>query len=281
MSADRLPPGYARVDAAGAELVARAELADALRDAVRAHGSLYGWAQAHPARRELRGRAIAWAVPLPGGGGDVVVRHSWHGGLLAPLTRDLFLPPTRAPRELDASARLRAAGIRTPEVAAYALYPAPLGTRRADVVTRLVPDGADLALVLRGLPVAREPLGPWVRATGALLHALARAGVRHPDLNVKNVLLAPDGGAASGTLAAWVLDLDVAQLPDGAPTPGRVNAAGEANLQRLERSLDKWRRERGLPVLEEEIVCLRALARHGPDARIELVWRPGYNVGPT
>ena len=277
-----------RLDVRGATLVCRAELVDTLRGWIEAHGSLYGHAAAHPDRRELRGRAVSWAVPLPGG--DGVVRHSWHGGLLAPLTRDLFLPPTRAPHEQQLSARLRAAGVRTPEVLAYALYPATLGLRRADVVTRLVPGGRDLAALLSSLPVARAPRSAWVRATGGLLHELARAGVRHPDLNLKNVLLTPAADAApvrlgdvpdpDSPLDAWVLDLDVARM-HAAPSAGRVHAIGNANLERLERSFERWRTKRGLSVSEVELACLRVYARHGADAQVDVIWRPGHNLGPT
>jgi 3-deoxy-D-manno-octulosonic acid kinase len=292
-AADDPTAPLARVEVRGATLVCRAELADTLRAWIEAHGSLYGHAAAHPERRELRGRAVSWAVPLPGG--DGVVRHSWHGGLLAPLTRDLFLPPTRAPHEQQLSARLRAAGIRTPEVLAYALYPAPLGLRRADVVTRLVPGGEDLAALLSSLPVSREPRSAWVRATGGLLHALARAGVRHPDLNLKNVLLTPAAEARAArahgarpagardpdaALDAWVLDLDVARMSPS-PSAGRVHAIGAANLERLERSFERWRTKRGLSVSEVELACLRVYARHGADAQVDVIWRPGHNLGPT
>jgi hypothetical protein len=218
-----------------------------------------------------------YAVPLPGGAGDVVVRHAWHGGALRGVTRDLFAPPTRAPRELRTSERLRAAGVPTPAVVAYARYPAPLGLCRVDVATRLVPDARDLAAVLLpggagagagGRDEAGERLrAGWLDATAALVGALARAGARHPDLNLKNVLLAaapPNGSRDAGGAApvrAWVLDVDVASLPAGAPTPGQARAALDANLARLRRSLDKWRRTRGLPVGPAELAALGARAR--------------------
>jgi 3-deoxy-D-manno-octulosonic acid kinase len=273
------PAGYERLAVRGATLVCRADLAAPLADALREHATLWAHAAARPERRELRGRAAAWAVTLAGGA-DVVVRHSWHGGLLAPVTRDLFVAPSRAPHELALSARLRAAGIRTPEVVAYALYPAAPGLVRADVVTRLVPGAQDLAAFVRTLPVDRDPRGAWVRATGALLHALARAGVRHPDLNLKNVLVTP-AVAGGDALDAWVLDLDVADAPGAPPSDARAHAVGESNLRRLERSFDRWRARRGLAVSELEVECLRVLARRGADARIDLVWRPGHNVGTT
>ncbi|MDF1501575.1 lipopolysaccharide kinase InaA family protein [Roseisolibacter sp. H3M3-2] len=273
------PAGYERVALRGATLVCRAALAAPLAAGLESHPTLWAYAAARPGRRELRGRAAAWAVALDEGT-EVVVRHSWHGVLLAPLTRDLFVAPSRAPHELALAARLRAAGVRTPEVLAYALYPAPLGLVRADVVTRLVPGAQDLAAHVRTLPIARDPRGPWVEATGTLLHALARLGVRHPDLNLKNVLVTP-AADGDGALDAWALDLDVAHAPAEPPSEGRARATGEANLRRLERSLEKWRARRGLAVSELELECLRLVARHGPGARVDLVWRPGHNVGTT
>jgi 3-deoxy-D-manno-octulosonic acid kinase len=280
------PPGYEALERAGARVVCRADSVDALDEAL-AGGSLYAWAAAHPARRELRGRAAAWAVPLPHGAGDVVVRHSWHGGLLAPLTRDLFLPPTRAPRELDASLRLAAAGVRTPAVVAYVVYPAGPLFRRADVATRLVPDGRDLAAAIADReapseeiegPTGSARIGAWVRPAGALLHALAAAGARHPDLNLKNVLLTPAADPGGHTTHhAWVLDVDVVRLTPGPVTAAARWAAGEANFARLARSLRKWREERGLRVSDLELDALRECGRHGADAEIAVKWRPGHS----
>lgn len=267
---DALPPGYVAHTTAAGEVVCRAEAADGVLAALAAGGTLHAWAAAHPDRRTFRGRAPTYAAPLPGGAGDVVVRHAWHGGLLRGVTRDLYLPPTRAPRELRASAWLRAAGVRTPEVVAYARYPAPFGLRRADVATRLVPGALDLAAVLRaGAPDPQaDALRPaWVEATAALLGALARAGARHPDLNLKNVLLAPTPGGPAGAVAAWALDVDVVDVPRATPAAGpapadRVKAAHVGNLARLRRSLAKWRRLHGLPVTDAELRALgdRALA---------------------
>jgi 3-deoxy-D-manno-octulosonic acid kinase len=186
----------------------------------------------------------------------VVVRHAWHGGMLRGVTRDLFLPPTRAPGELRMSEWLRAAGVRTPRVVAYARYPAPLGLRRVDVATELVPEGRDLAAVL--LPAAddRRAAGlraGWLEATADLVAGLVRLGVRHPDLNLKNVLLAPDD---AGTTRAWVLDVDVVRVTRRPPSGREVARAYRANVERLARSLDKWRDTRGLRVDVDELNAL-------------------------
>jgi hypothetical protein len=139
-------------------------------------------------------------------------------------------------------------------------YPAPLGLRRVDVATRLVPEARDLAATL--MPIAGDRAaaalrGAWLGATAALLAALARAGARHPDLNLKNVLLAADP-APGGGVHAWVLDVDVAVLPLGAPPAPVARLAFAANFARLRRSLEKWRRTHGLPVSDAELAQLRA-----------------------
>ena len=234
------PAGYTRLAIGGAQLTCLTECVEPLREALQ-ETTLHAWAARRPDRRELRGRAAAYAVALPSGGPEVVVRHSTHGGLLAPFTRDLFLPPTRAPRELATSLALRDAGVRTPEVVAIVVYPAGPLLRRADVATRLVPDARDLAAVVGAVPDDR-----WLPPTAALLASLARAGARHPDLTLKNVLLAADG--------AWVLDVDVVAL--GTPPAD----AARANWARLERSLLKWRRLHALPLRDDALARLRDAA---------------------
>lgn len=252
------PPGYVHAVFAGrGDAVCLADVVHAVAEAIAGAGTLYAYAERHPDRRAFHGRAPTYAVPLPQGAGEVVVRHAWHGGALRRVTRDVYLPPTRAPRELRTSERLRAAGVRTPRVVAYARYPAPLGLRRVDVATRLVPGARDLADVLLPAPgdeaaVAALRAG-WLEATAELLATLARAGARHPDLNLKNVLLARDD---AGRPRAWALDLDVVRLPDdGSPAQPALDTL-LANLARLVRSLTKWRHTRGLPLGDVDLDLL-------------------------
>jgi hypothetical protein len=181
-------------------------------DAILATGTtLHTWAAEQPGARPLRGRGAAYAVTL--GGEPVVVRHSRHGGLLAPITGDLFLAPTRAPYELDMSLRLRAAGVPTPEVVAYATYDINVFLQRADVVTREI--------------IGREPSSP-AEADG-LLGALARAGAVHPDLNMRNVLV--------GETTVYVLDVDRVYFL--APSDPRVDQRNRARLTRSARKLGR------------------------------------------
>jgi len=216
-----------------------------------AGGSLHGWAASQPLARAMQGRTTAWATALPGGV-EVVVRHSRHGGILAPITGDRFLAPTRAPAELAAALRLADAGVPTPEVLAYAVYPALGPLARADVATGLL-RGLVLPEAWRAA-AGEDARSPLVEALATLLAALRRAGAHHPDLNVRNVLVLD---AASGPVAA-VLDVDRMVF-------GAAGDAGPAarNLRRLIRSVAKERAGYGLDLTARQVERLRA-AVEGP-----------------
>jgi hypothetical protein len=199
-------PGYVRIVARCGEGVVLTPLASAVREILDGQ-TLYAHAAAQLDRRIFVGRGPAYAASIADV--PVVVRHTRHGGLLAPLTRDIFLAPTRAPHELAASLRLRAAGVRTPEVLGYATYRAGPLLRRSDVMTREIPEGQSLSASLRGgpTPAARADLH---HAVDALVEQLSRAGAFHADLNMANVLIAP---GASGAPEAFALDIDRVTFP--------------------------------------------------------------------
>ena len=245
-----VPAGYTHFRHAGAEIVALGSCADAVRRAV-GDRSLYAYAAAHPGRRAFRGRGLAYAVTLPDDETRVVVRHSRHGGLLAPLTGDRFLAPTRAPQELRAALRLVDSGVPTPEVIAYATYPAGGVFRRSDVATREVVGGQDLADVLAATAPNAERTAA-LAATAELLRGLERAGAHHPDLNLKNVLIVPAAGAPP---RAMVLDVD--RVTFRAPGDASV---GAANVRRLVRSARKLRAAGRVTVSDAELDALSAAA---------------------
>jgi 3-deoxy-D-manno-octulosonic acid kinase len=224
-------PEYHRLETARARGVALGEMVDPLRLILGRH-SLYAYAGSHADRRELPGRGLAYAIPLAAA--RVVVRHVRHGGLLAPITGDVFLTPTRAPYELAVSQRLRDGGVPTPQVVAYVTYPAGPFLRRADVVTREIAQATDLGTLLAGDAVHQADRAALWEAAEALIEALGRVGAYHADLNVTNVLLAPGD---DGRLAAHAIDVDrVVWGQAGDPALVRANRA------RLHRSA----RKRGL-----------------------------------
>jgi tRNA A-37 threonylcarbamoyl transferase component Bud32 len=242
--ADRsgLPDGFKSCAIGGTLVVARTDQHDAICAAL-GMGTLHAWASTQPSAEAMRGRGVAWATRLPDGT-PVVVRHSQHGGMLAPLTRDLFLTPTRAPAELAISERLRAAGIRTPAVVAYAVYSAFGPLCRADVVTERVV-GLDLPAALNAWSSQQERHGIRV-AVSRMMELLWLKGVRHPDLNAKNILLSRDGDSYH----AWVIDVDRVEFR--APSDEHPQAM-LANSMRLARSLRKLQHESGVQFTMNEI----------------------------
>ena len=243
------PPGFTRFASRDATIVARDDAADGVKEALLDVRTLHCWASTMPGARAFQGRATAWGTRLPLAGFDVVVRHAQHGGLLAVLTGDRFLAPGRAPWELQVSERLRAAGVLTPEVIAYAVYPAGPGLCRNDVATRRLPDGGDLPAVWASADDAtRERL---LAATAALVHSLGAARAHHADLNIKNVYLTRDGAG----WRAYALDVDrVRFLPPG------DNRAHALNLARLTRSMQKARTQFGVALDASHIAMLTRLA---------------------
>ena len=121
--------------------------------------------------------------------------------------------------------------------------------RRADVVTREMRgrDGTSRRTCPRERPTDERDAA-W-EATRALVRAMNAAGVRHHDLNVKNVLLAPSDGG----LIAHVLDVDRVEFgARGRRAPPRGERAA-----RLLRSARKWRDERGATFDERELALGR------------------------
>lgn len=215
---------------------------------------LYAWAAQQPDRRSFLGRVPAFSVPAPELGTRVVVRRSHHGGLLGPLRRDLFLPPTRAPYELLVSHLLASVGVRTPPVVAIAVYRAGPVLRRSDVVSLEVP-GRDLGAALSERP-GDEVRRAWLAPVAHLIRALSAVGAWHPDLNIKNILLV---GSEPTSMDAYVLDVDrILFHPPGDP------AVQAANLDRLERSVRKWRARFGAGFADDELRELRALTATAP-----------------
>ena len=251
-----VPDGYERLDVRGAEVVAQTAAVDAVRGALKS-GTLYEYAAQHEDARPLAGRGPAYAVPLPGGD-RVVVRHNRHGGLLAALTGDRFLAPTRAPYELVTSRRLLGSGVRTPEIVAYAVYPAGPLLRRSDVATREVRDARDLATLLTS-GHERERLAA-LDAAAELIGSMSAIGARHHDLNVKNVLLAR--ASSRNELTAYVLDVDRVEF--GRAGDSRIT---ERNLARFTRSARKWRDLHGAHIDDAELARVAASVRRAASRR--------------
>jgi hypothetical protein len=220
-----LPPGFERLLLGHAIAVARSDVAVSVRGSLLGadgtRSTLHEFAARLPGARPLQGRGVAYAVTLPKSSVPVVVRHNRRGGLFGPIIGDWFLPPTRAPHELEVSLALSRLGVNTPDIVAYALYPPRGVLQRSDVCSREIPASRDLASVLMNEGSAERAAS--LMATAGLVAGLARAGARHHDLNAKNVLLTHE--------MAYVLDVDRVTL-GGTPVSERDIEALESGARR-------------------------------------------------
>lgn len=177
-------------------------------------------------RAPRRGRGTNPVVAI-GTGATMVLRRYRHGGLLAGLTGTLLLGPDRALAELRVTAAAEAAGAPVPHVLAAVMWPrwgpfwsAVIGTREEQGAIELMRAWGER----KGRP--RRAL---LRSIGLAIRRLHDAGVDHPDLQVRNLLLVGDPERVV------VIDLDRGGF-QGAPLSPRRRAA---NLGRLYRSAVK------------------------------------------
>lgn len=193
------------------------------------------WAGQDKAGSDLggRGRALIVETPL----GRAVLRRFCRGGLMQPILQDRYLragaDQSRSFREFRVLAELRAQHLPVPEPLAASYEPVGL-IYRAGLLTRLIPDSCQLAEVAGDMP------GEAWSALGATLRRFFRAGLMHPDLNARNILVDQSG-------RWYLLDLDRARILDRA-------APGRGMLARLERSLEKVVRPGWRPRFEAHVL---------------------------
>ncbi len=225
--------------------------------------SLYEAAARDPDARELQGRGPVYVIRarLPKRNGDPgvghwAVRHYHRGGHVASLLGDRYLRAGRPRplREILASEAARRRGIPTPRIVAGVTYPRGR-FYLADLVSHFVPDSRDLAEVLFQSPAGPVAGAPErldaLRAAGRLVRQLADAGMHHPDLNAKNILLEWTGAIPTPHL----LDLDRCRVaPEGTSVPA------EPMHRRLCRSLRKWERRTGVHLAPREWGALKEAA---------------------
>ncbi len=161
-----------------------------------------------------------------------VLRHYYRGGLMARLSRDLFLAQpverTRAMREFSLLAQLRTKGLPVPRACAACHTPYGIWYR-ADILVERIPDATDVA---RMLHTQRAVTTEEWRALGHAVRELHDAQVCHADLNCHNLMLDSRG-------KAWVVDFDKCEVRVGEEWK-------QENLARLLRSLRKeWRLDPG------------------------------------
>lgn len=177
----------------------------------------------------LGGRA-AHPVVAMSDGELAVVRRYRRGGLMRHVNRDRYLRGHRAFDEVRATERARAGGVRTLEVVAGIEVPQRFGYR-ALLATVLLPGARDLAEFLAAEP-SQAARSAALREAGRQVGRMHAAGVAHPDLNLRNLLVtgreAPE---------VWIIDFDRARTWRGAVPADRR----ERDWKRLLRSARKLR----------------------------------------
>lgn len=169
------------------------------------------------------GRAAHPVVEL--GGERIVVRSYRRGGLVRFLSRDRYLAGHRALEELRVTVLAAGAGARVPDPVAAVEREERWGYR-AWLATRFLPDAQEMDGWLRG--ARASPTHRALVDAGAQIALLHDAGIGHPDLNLRN-LLVQDG---SGGPRVTVIDFDRATADARAVRP----AARARALRRLRRS---------------------------------------------
>ena len=186
------------------------------------------------------GREAHPVVVLPTGE-KAVVRRYHRGGVMQRVNRSRYFGGNRAFDELRATERARTGGVRTARIVAAIEHPRTVGYT-AMLATLLIPGARDAALWL-GAETEHDPM---LRDAGHQLAAMHAAGVSHPDVNLRNLLVADRDGAPE----VWLLDFDKARVYDGPLT--RTRRA--VDLRRLARSARKLRagiRPEGWAALQE------------------------------
>jgi len=226
---DPIPSGFTRLTLRGAGAVLRDDVAEALvaagaadPESLRAHAT---------AVYEGRGRPFGVEVP---GAGRVFVRQYLHGGALRKLTGELYRGDGRFVAELTALADAARAGVPVGEALGVVARPAAMGMRRGWLLARELTGAVDaLTLLAASPPPARRRA--ILEAAGRAIRALHDAGFEHPDLHLKNLLVATDG-------RVLLVDLDGARRHAELPRQKRL-----AGLYRFDRYAAK-QAAAGLPV---------------------------------
>ncbi|MFT4993575.1 MAG: 3-deoxy-D-manno-octulosonic acid kinase [Paraglaciecola sp.] len=157
---------------------------------------------------------------------EYVLRHYLRGGLVGKVLDDQYffsgVSKTRAWRELHLLAQMRKLDLPVPRPVAakisqgFAYY-------RADLIIERIPQARDVHQLLLHKPLDQ---GVW-RNIGACIARFHQQQVYHHDLNIHNIML--DAGQQ-----VWLIDFDKCEFKPG-------DSWKEANLHRLERSLEKER----------------------------------------
>jgi len=178
----------------------------------------------------LRGRGPVQVLDTPRG--EIVAKSLRRGGLAGGLLHETFFRARRPLREAEAAELLARRGVRTPAVVVARVTRRGAGLRLETATARVA--GCDLIEAL----ASGVPMAALATAVGRTLRAAHEAGLRHRDLQARNLLVPagfPGPGGIENPEPLVILDLDRCWLRDEALDSGERRAA----VVRLGRSLVK------------------------------------------
>jgi len=165
-----------------------------------------------------------------GGGHWLLVREYRKGGYFTRLRAPRMTGSWRPLTELSLHRRLRALGVPVADAVGCVILRLTVGWR-GFLLLEEVPGARDLEAILYGLDVpGGQSRREVLRKAGEAVRLLHDAGLPHPDLHPKNLLVTADG-------RILLLDLDKAMVPEG--RLGESERLG--NLVRLGRAIEKHR----------------------------------------
>jgi 3-deoxy-D-manno-octulosonic acid kinase len=179
--------------------------------------------------------------------GAIVARRFRRGGAMRWLGESYFGVRPRPLREFDLLLRARRRGLPVPEPIAAVVERRFAITYRGQLLMAEVAGGRPLLEVLRESP--RQDLKDLMPRLAQSLRLLHDAGLRHPDLNLSNLLVV---AGLEGSRVVFV-DLDRAHLR-GSPLGDRARRRGLRRLRRSAAKLDpegRWLPPRELDRMEE------------------------------
>jgi 3-deoxy-D-manno-octulosonic acid kinase len=172
----------------------------------------------------------------------LVLKHYYRGGMMARLSKDLYLgcaiENSRSFKEFRLLSRLHALGLPVPQAVA-ARVDKHLCFYQADLITREIEDVSTLADVLSIQALDAET---W-NSIGQTIKRFHDHDVYHADLNARNILLSRAGGLEVNRLEVnrllvnniYLIDFDNSSIRSA------TGSWKSANLARLNRSLKKFK----------------------------------------
>ncbi len=249
MGDHELPPSLQRThelrERGGVSVLLRRDWTEALPvDEMLRGAPLEAWGR--PVSHDLRGRGTLHVLATSRG--DIVAKRLLRGGAAGALLRGWFADPRRPWCEAEAAEQLLARGCPTSPVVAARSMRGPPGLHRLEIATVRIDCRGNLLDVLRSTVSPRPlpspsppssllpsslPLLRLAELAGRSVRRLHDAGLRHRDLNARN-LLVTRAQADTPEAALVVIDLDRCRVGEPLATVERV-----ASLARLARSLVK------------------------------------------